>query len=676
MKNRKNISFLIFIALTIFIISCNPENHHVKLVPNSLPSNALNYIGSPTSPEDRSSLMFSDQGAWFAYGFPSEENLALGFSGPFLMTQGQGEWCSKMLSQLEIINAKSQKVIRIKDFKVSQLSYNSHLLQIIENENLKITQTLFFSSSHSAIITSQISNKSEEQISLLANWSGTIFDTELQIAKKGNTISLTNHRSTAKGIIQTFDNEITNISNTDSTYSISLKALEIEAGETQLLTLTQTFIFPEYDAVNEQQELEIAAKTPLKYLHKRIVEKEEQLNTLNNKLDTIWQDSVYKDLVYKTVLTLQNNTRKAAGELKYGGIFPSYHYKWFLGFWAWDSWKHSVAVANYDAELAKNQIRAMYDFQLENGFIVDCIYRDTNIEKHNYRNTKPPLSAWAVWKVYQQDGDIDFIKELYPKIVKQHKWWYKYRDYDKDGICEYGSTDGTLVAAKWESGMDNAVRFDNSEMVKSSKTVFSLNQESVDLNAYLYAEKIYLLKMAEIINQNEDINTFSTQAASLKLKIQDQFYDKETGWFYDTSIDGKTFINVMGCEGWIPLWANVATNKQAEAVKNNMMNPAYFNTKVPFQTLSASHPSFKPDRGYWRGPNWLDQAYFGVVGLHNYEYHQDAYSATYKLLHNAEGVLIKGISIRENYQPITGEGLESKNFSWSAAHYLLLLINE
>jgi len=132
----------------------------------------------------------------------------------------------------------------------------------------------------------------------------------------------------------------------------------------------------------------------------------------------------------------------------------------------------------------------------------------------------------------------------------------------------------------------------------------------------------------------------------------------------------------MGCEGWIPLWANVATAQQAEAIRNNMMKPEYFNTKLPFQTLSASHPKFKPDRGYWRGPNWLDQAYFGVKGLHNYGYHKEAYSATYKLIHQAEGVLAKGTSIRENYNPITGEGLESRNFSWSAAHYLLLLINE
>ena len=675
-KNMINKNLFIYLCLAVSFFSCrnlpNPEDSF----PIFLPSNILDYRGTPSSPGDRASLAFSDRGAWFAYGFSGAEEKTLGFSGSFLMTQGQGEWSSKALSHLALIYKGTQEKLDLEDFTSSQTSYNSHLKQVLENEKLRIEQNLFFNSPHSAIITTKITNLSNKAITLQPDWQGTAFSIGLQITQEKNTISLKTDRSTAKGIIQVFEGVITNISKTDSSYSISLQDIKLEVDETTTLTIAHTFIFPEYDAVLEQQELELSAKNPPRQLQQRIEEKTKQLSTLNNNLDPNWRDSTYKDLVAKTVLTLQNNTRIPAGELKHAGIFPSYHYKWFLGFWAWDSWKHAVAVSHYNTVLAKSQIKAMYDFQLDNGFIVDCIYRDTTIERHNYRNTKPPLSGWAVWKVYTQDGDVDFLREMYPKIVKQHNWWYKFRDFDKDRLCEYGSTDGTLVAAKWESGMDNAVRFDHSEMVKSAKTVFSLNQESVDLNAYLYAEKIYLVKIAEMIAENENAKVYRAEAEDLKIKIQKQFYDEKSGWFYDTSIDGKDFIHVMGCEGWTPLWANVATDKQAEAVKNNMMNPNLFNTKLPFQTLSANHPSFNPDRGYWRGPLWLDQAYFGVVGLHNYGYPEEAYKATYKLIHNAEGVLGKGTSIRENYQPITGEGLESENFSWSAGHYLLLLLNE
>ena len=668
--------FIIYISLSLSLLSCHTTQHQEEPFAFFIPENVLDYHGTPSSPKERLSLSFSDQGAWFSYGFTNVENKILGFSGPFLMAQGHGEWSSKVLSQLELINGETKGKLDFNDCSISQTSYNSHLNQVIENKKLKLEQNLFFNSPHSAIITTQITNLSNERINLQPSWKGTVFSIGLIITQEGNAIDLTSDRNSAKGIIQTFEDDINNITTTDSSYSISLNNIELKAHETKTLKIAQTFIFPEYDSVEEQQELVFAAKMPLNRLHKRRIEKEEQFTALTKKLDPHWQDSTYKNLVAKTILTLQNNSRIGVGELKHRGIFPSYHYKWFLGFWAWDSWKHASAVTHYNSELAKDQIRAIYDFQLDDGFIVDCIYRDTTIEKHNYRNTKPPLSAWAVWNIFKHDGDIDFVREMYPKIVRQHNWWYKFRDYDKDRLCEYGSTDGTLVAAKWESGMDNAVRFDKSKMVKSSQTVFSLNQESVDLNSYLYAEKLYLAKMAKVIKSEKDLTIFTEQAEDLKMKIQNQFYDEKTGWFYDTSIDGETFIAVMGCEGWLPLWANVATKEQAEAVKNNMINPRFFNTTVPFQTLSASHPSFKPDRGYWRGPNWIDQAYFGVVGLHNYGYHEDAYQVTNKLIHNAEGVLSKGSSIRENYHPITGKGLEAKNFSWSAGHYLLLLLNE
>ena len=44
-----------------------------------------------------------------------------------------------------------------------------------------------------------------------------------------------------------------------------------------------------------------------------------------------------------------------------------------------------------------------------------------------------------------------------------------------------------------------------------------------------------------------------------------------------------------------------------------------------------------------------------------------------KLLKNGEGILEKGAPLRENYHPVTGEGLNARHFSWSAAHILLML---
>ena len=660
------------LCIIICLLSgCVPEKNKTELIKHSLPANVLNYAGMPTNAKDRTGLAFSDQGAWFAYGLPDDAEYYGGFSGPFLMTQENGVWCSKSLSQLKLSGGEGE--LDWQDFSVTQRSYNSHLEQSLKNEQLHIRQVLFFSAAHTALLTTAIQNLSNQNISLQAKWQGSSFLKSLKFTKEENNIKISSTKSKAIGHIALPGAEIVALEVKDSSYAITLENINLKPGEKKTLLLTQSFSFSQNDITRALQHVTALPENYPKLFEHRIRKKEQQLEQLSRKGNPNYKDSVYQHLRAKAVLTLQNNWRIPAGELKHAGLFPSYHYIWFHGFWAWDSWKHAAALAQYQVPLAKAQIRAMYDFKDEKGFIADCVFRDTAIENHNYRNTKPPLSAWATWLVFEQDQDTDFLEELYPKIVAQHDWWYSFRDHDKDGICEYGSTDGTLIAAKWESGMDNAVRFDKSSLLKNSEGAWSLNQESVDLNAYLFAEKMFLVKMARALAKNEDATLFKKAADALKSKIQTQFFDEETAWFYDTSLDGKSFIKVMGCEGWIPLWASAATPEQAAEVKNNMMNPAYFNTKVPFQTLSASHPAFKPEGGYWRGPTWLDQAYFGVKGLRNFGFQKEADEITYKLMHHADGVLPKGRSIRENYNPVTGKGLEAENFSWSAAHYLLLL---
>lgn len=632
--------------------------------------NSLDYRITPKHKFDKDGLMFSDQGAWFAYSFSDSTGID-GFSGPFLMTQQNGVWSSISLTNLGI-TSWDHPIYTKKENIINQDAYSSHLTQILEYDNLTHQQELVFLSGNTALIRHTYTNKNKEdteEISLQSNFN--LLENELDIHINKNEIKITSSKSNAIGYI--ILPEGTNTKIFENGYNSWFKTFSLEPNESKSFVISQSFIFPEYSWEDEQKL--IASIDFDSVLSARKSEKNQQLKSLIENRKPQFQDSVYAEVLAKAQLTLQNNWRIPAGEIQHEGLFPSYHYVWFNGFWSWDSWKHSVGLSYYDLPLAKEQIKLMFKFQNDDGFVADCVYRDTTIEAHNYRDTKPPLSAWAVAKIYDKDKDIAFVKYMYPKLKKYHYWWYNKRDHDKDGICEYGSTDGSLVAAKWESGMDNAIRFDNSKILKNSEGAYSLDQESVDLNAYLYAEKLFLSELAKAL-QNEDSKMYLKEAETLKQHIQTQFYDEEDGWFYDTTLDGNTFIKGEGSEGWTALWANAATKAQAERVKNRMMNPEKFFTKVPFQTMSADHEKFDPLKGYWRGPNWLDQAYFGIKGLRNYGYIEDADKATIQLLKGANGILEKGKAIRENYHPLTGKGLHAHNFSWSAAHIIMMLQND
>lgn len=660
---------ILFILSFFFILQSGSAQKGFPILESA--KNSLNYKGNPAKAEDRNSLAFSDKGAWFAFGFLDTSNTQAGFSGPFLMTEQNGIWLSPSFVSLQLTDKNKNEIINWKNALVNQNSYNSHLEQQFQNEKVSVKQQLVYLSGHSALQKTSITNKTGKAITLYPSYNASLFLNDLKLSDENKILKIVSSKSTAIGYIQ-FLNSNPAIEITKEGYKAQTEKLTLKPNETKDIVVSQTFIFPQY---SWQKEKESIAKTTFNtLLNNTQKEKENLLAQLIAKKKAIYKNNIYSDLIAKLELTLQNNTRIAAEGLKHGGLFPSYNYEWFHGFWAWDSWKHAAAVANYDTELAKNQMRALFDYQEPNGFIPDCVYRNNLIEENNYRNTKSPLAAWAIWQIYEKTKDADFLKEFYPKLKLYHNWWYKERDHDQDGLCEFGSTDGTLIAAKWESGMDNAVRFDDSKILKNAEKAFSLNQESVDLNSFLYAEKNYLSKMAQVLKLTKESKDWQDESTALKTKIQTQFWDASTGWYYDTTIDGKSLIKIMGCEGYLPIWAEVATPEQTKLMKENMLNPAIFNTFVPLPTLAANHPKFKPEGGYWRGPIWLDQSYFGINGLEKYGYTNEADQLAHKLIHNADGVLDKGTSIRENYQPLTGKGLEAYNFSWSAAHYLMLLL--
>jgi len=638
--------------------------------------NVLDVRGVPNNPDDLSLSCFSDLGAWHGYSLPdsTDSEFIGGFPGPFFIDKN--EWLSPSLFKLVIFDKNRSEYI---DFSQSKkfisTYYPGFLRQIINSENILVKLDLWFISSRSAIVRADIANTSSKVKNICISWKGVVFVNNAFFVKDsgGVRVFYKNDKSNVQLTLLDKKKFESVISDNKKSYLIKeIYPIRLLPGENYKSYLVQSGCF-------NKLELE-AEKSIIKKIEpdNSFVENENRWNDYVNNVIVSnkkgWRSKrEYQTAIVKCLETLITNWRSPEGDLLYSGLFPSY--KGFRGFWAWDSWKHATALALFAPELAKDQIRAMFAYQDKTGMVPDVIYIDKSY--NNWRNTKPPLAAWAVWYIYKKNKNKPFLKEMYPGLKKYHYWWYENRDHNKNGLCEYGSTDGTLVAAAWESGMDNAVRFDNAKMLKNGENSWSMNRESVDLNSYLYAEKRYLASIANVLGIEKDVKKFSKNADVLKSLIQRKMFDNETGYFYDILLDGKGFCKVQGPEGWIPLWSGVATKEQAEQVKNVITNPAKFATYIPFPTVAADHTEFVPtDDGYWRGPVWIDQAYFAIRGLENYGYKKEAEVFIRQLFNRLEGLKNSSKPICENYNPLNGKGLNEKHFSWSAALLMLLYQNE
>lgn len=711
--------------------------------------NVLNVQGNPQvnlndSYSTNVSNPFSDMGAWHAYYLPEKgaTNLYGGFAGPLIVGEEYPINLSDTISKITLTNSDTGEVYDLSKAKNIMFDfYPGKLVQTYELNDFNLKLELIFATNRSALIKTEIENKKNTDLNLNLEWSGNIFNKSpytissndngeknydlgqtLEATKNGVQVNFSNIRSTwsffstdqTKFNVE-YDGNTSTYINGNSYVTKLDNIVNIKPQNTFKTFSTQSYTFTTEEFNNEQVKINDLLENGDTYFNDNTNRWQNYLNKAfsNTEKDS---DPHYKDAAVKSIITLTTNWRSAAGAIKHDGIVPSLSYKWFVGMWAWDSWKQAVATANFDGELAKNNIRALFDYQIkgddsvrpyDKGTIIDAIFYNKDEQRGgeggnwNERNSKPPLAAWAVWNVYKETNDIEFLKEMYPKLVDYHNWWYTNRDHDKNGIAEYGgmvhpannSEDEIILAAAWESGMDNATRFDKEgfgsddigvhvfeNKDNSGNTVgYSINQESVDLNSYLYAEKGFLKSIADVLGKTEDSQRYEVEAKNIGEYIRNNMFDKETGFFYDLQIneDGsekKLLVNRgKGTEGWMPLWAKVATQDEAELVKDNMMDSNKFNTYMPLPTASKDNPKFNPNK-YWRGPVWMDQALYGIESLQNYGFKSEAETLTKKLFDNAEGLIGDG-PIRENYNPETGQGLHTKNFSWSASAYYLLYKN-
>ena len=638
MKHKFTKITLLTAVVAGFTAACNPASENIPTGKRYEFNNILDIAYTPDT-LTRCRGWFTDAGSWMGFTLPQKDHWVNGFCGPFSLDMNRRQWMAQ--SAVTVGYADQANVIFTPD---STCYFPGELYLSASSEEGKIIQRLNFLDASTALL--RIHSDAGKELSLTASQWGK----EIQVQTDQNTV-IARHPS-GEIVALTFTPDVS-VKGTDNNYQAKINGSEHDT------YVAISFYTGEKELSAGLQKAQLALSNPQEGLKANKERWEGYLTKILRKD----MKPEYDRIAVKAVVTLISNWRTHRGGLLHEGIVPSHAAYYFVGFWAWDTWRFSAALAKFDPELAKDNIRAMFDYQQPDGMIIDCIYTDP--AENNARDSKPPLVSWAVDEIFSHTNDTAFISEMYPQLMAYYKWWYNKRDHNRNGMCEYGSTDGTLEAAAWESGMDNAIRFDDAKMLKNNgaEDAWSMDQESVDLNAYLALECKLLKKFASILGVTFDGPDYSSQVA-------DYFFDKEKGFFFDRRLKDGSFIQEPGCEAYTPLWTEVATADQVKAMLPLLTDTAKFSTYIPFPTVAADNPKYNP-RGYWRGPIWLDQTYFAIRGLRNYGYNKMADEYTLQVFDRLQG-LKEGAPIHENYGTHTGELLKAPHFSWSSSHLLML----
>ena len=210
-------------------------------------------------------------------------------------------------------------------------------------------------------------------------------------------------------------------------------------------------------------------------------------------------------------------------------------------------------------------------------------------------------------------------------------------------------------------------RYDEREIRAASPFVV----EDPCFNALLVAAGEDLARIAEELGKGEDeAARRRAQAASTAECINARLWSGALHAYvpYDRVADRQVPATVAG--GFVPLFARVPGAGRAQLMCRQLDSSHFWphgGPGLPVPTCDRLSPGFMPTR-YWRGPAWVNVNWLVARGLRRYRF--DAYA---EAIESATLDMVAGAGFTEYFDPLSGEGLGSDDFSWSAALVLDLL---
>jgi glycogen debranching enzyme len=292
---------------------------------------------------------------------------------------------------------------------------------------------------------------------------------------------------------------------------------------------------------------------------------------------------------------MANNLISPQGNVLYEAMIPSK--LGYVGLWLWDSAMHTLAYRHIDPELARNQIRVLLAHQLSNGMLPDVVFDEGIVTTLDHpmpgEVTKPPILAWAAWKIHEISPDLKFLSEIYDPLVRLNNWWFTRNDDDHDGLVQYNHP--------YSSGLDDSPLWDQGMPV-----------ESPDLNTYLYLHMNSLSSIAEALNKTMDAKKWKSRAEEMVPLMIKHFWDPQAGLFWAQK-DHKS-IKVVTPFNLYPLWTGQLPPDIRSRLTEHIHDPEMFWGSLMLPTVARSDPAYQPGT-MWRGPVWANINYFFIEAL-------------------------------------------------------------
>ncbi|AWV90489.1 glycogen debranching N-terminal domain-containing protein [Bradymonas sediminis] len=220
-----------------------------------------------------------------------------------------------------------------------------------------------------------------------------------------------------------------------------------------------------------------------------------------------------------------------------------------------------------------------------------------------------PLFVALAGAYLRRSGDLEFIKSIWPMIVKAIEWIDVYGDRDGDGYVEYGRrTAQGLRQQGWKDSDDSVYHADG--------TLADAPIALCEVQGYVFAARRAAAQIAEALGEEEYARAQRRQAMELKERFQRDFWDEALGT-YVLALDGaKRACRVRSSNAGHCLFSGIATLERAQQVGKQLLEDDFFNG-WGVRTMPLGQVRYNPI-SYHNGSVWPHDNTMIAMGLARY----------------------------------------------------------
>jgi glycogen debranching enzyme len=391
--------------------------------------------------------------------------------------------------------------------------------------------------------------------------------------------------------------------------------------------------------------------------------------------------------------------------------------------WNWDSALVALGLARVDARRGRGEVRALLQGQWADGMVPHIVFHPAGVDYSPGPEvwdsascpgappvatsglTQPPVLASAVRALHEASPDPGFLEEVVPALEAWHAWLHREREFDDSGLV--------AIIHPWESA-DNAPRFDRAlarigrngvaAFARSDRRRLPAAERPTDRDYTRYMAIVQLLRRCDYRPRSpaeapfayldlsfnsvlaaaeadlawlwSELGEHGARAASAAARVRNALagrWDEGAAAYREVDLHGGE-EEVTGTVGELmPLYAGVPNKRQVRRLfDETLWAPSRYGPSpvAPWAVTTVSKSSSDFDaRRYWRGPVWININWFLVRGLERVGLTAEAEELRTMTLR-----LVEASGFSEYYHPSTAEPLGSRDFSWSAALTLDLLL--